>query len=56
MGGWLDGWVGVEIEVNANSAPNLVGVGAGAELGKTTIVIQIISFNTASLSRLYGYS
>ena len=26
--------MGVEIEVNANSAPNWVGVGAGAELGK----------------------
>ena len=25
--------MGVEIEVNANSAPNWVGVGAGAELG-----------------------
>ena len=32
--GWVAGWVGVEIEVNANSAPNWVGVGAGAELGK----------------------
>ena len=31
-GGWLGGWVGVEIEVNANSAPNWVWVGAGAEL------------------------
>ena len=32
--GWVGGWVvGVEIEVNANSAPNCVGVGAGAELG-----------------------
>ena len=30
----MAGWVGVEIEVNANSAPNWVGVGAGAELGK----------------------
>ena len=28
-------WVsGVEIEVNTNSTPNWVGVGAGAELGK----------------------
>ena len=34
MAGWLSGWVGVEIEVDANSAPNLVVVGAGAELGK----------------------
>ena len=33
-GGWVSGRVGVEIEVNANSAPNRVGVGAGAELGK----------------------
>ena len=32
--GWVAGWLGVEIEVNANSAPNWVGVGAGAELGK----------------------
>ena len=41
----VGGWVGVEIEVNANSAPNLVGVGAGAELGKnnycnTNYIIQ----------------
>ena len=34
VGGWLGGLLGVEIEVNANSAPNWVGVGAGAELGK----------------------
>ena len=31
------GWVGVEIEVNANSVPNWVGVGAGNELGKKKI-------------------
>ena len=29
----VGGWVGVEIEINTNSAPNWVGVGAGAELG-----------------------
>ena len=35
VGGWIVGWVvGVEIEINANSAPNWVGIGAGAELGK----------------------
>ena len=34
VGGWVAGWVGVDIEVNANSAPNWVGVEAGAELGK----------------------
>ena len=33
VGGRVAGWVGDEIEVNANSAPNWVGVGAGAELG-----------------------
>ena len=30
----VGGWVGVEIEVNANSAPNWVGVEALAELDK----------------------
>ena len=32
----MGGLVGVEIEVIANSAPDWVGVGAGAELGKIT--------------------
>ena len=36
--GWVAGRVGVEIEVNAYSAPNWVGVGAGAELGKNTYI------------------
>ena len=35
-GAWVSCRVGVEIEVNANSTPNLVGVGAGAELGNNT--------------------
>ena len=30
----MGGQVGVEIEVNAKSATNWVGIGAGAELGK----------------------
>ena len=30
----MGGWLGVENEVNANSAPNWVGVEVGAELGK----------------------
>ena len=32
----MGGRVGVEIEVNANSAPNWVGIGAGAELGNNS--------------------
>ena len=41
VGGWLDGWVGVEFEVNANSAPNLVEVEAGTELGKNLMFIRV---------------
>ena len=43
--------MGVEIEVNANSAPNLVGVGTGAELGK---INSPYNFDDASWSYIYG--
>ena len=43
MGGWLGGWVGVENEINAISAFNLVGieVEVEAKLGK----IKSLHFN-----------
>ena len=40
----MGGWVGVENEVNANSAPNWVGVEVGAELGNTFVTRVILSF------------
>ena len=40
----MAGCVCVEIEVNANSAPNWVGVGAGVELGKNIIKGGIDAF------------
>ena len=41
--GWVGGWVvGVETDINANSAPNRVGVGARAELGKMKIYLNLV--------------
>ena len=46
----MAGWVGVEIEVNANSAPNLVGVGAGAELGKIKMTSDMKSISNIKMT------
>ena len=49
------GWLGVEIEVNANTAPNWVGVGAGAEQGNIFVLRNLLEFPLSKLKQMITF-